>query len=100
MRIRSIDERLHNISTKLITRCGEEQFLATGFFYNSLSPKDPSKKGQWRTIENIWLVTNRHVIVNERDPNPKIIDKLTFHLRAIEDNSCVWVPFFLNHPKF
>ncbi len=90
-----IDDAIHGISTliEVHTQGGSSQ--GTGFFYQELSPKDPSKEGQWRKITELWLVTNRHVLlprVNNAETAPT---QLTFNLRKVSGDKVVWDPIVL-----
>ena len=76
-----LNDTLHRISTIIRTTTPQSISISgTGFFFNRLSPKK-GKGRQWRTVEGMWLVTNRHVLIpreNEREIAPSSI---TFHLR-------------------
>lgn len=92
-----VDDVIHGISTliRVQTVTGAES-QGTGFFYQQLSPSDPTKDGQWREIENAWLITNRHVLL-PRSPNGESIPiSLTFHLRKITNGSISWEPITLD----
>lgn len=91
-----IDMRLHGISTLLQLTCDKRQLLGTGFFYQELAPKDPSQKEQWRVVESIWIVTNRHILLPKIDEKEIIPDSFTFNLRKIVNHGVVWEPVILN----
>jgi hypothetical protein len=90
----TVDQRLHCISTLILSEWTTAQSGATGFFYQQLSPPDPelekSSKGQgyWRAIEGLWIVTNRHVLIHEG----QLAVSITFHHRKITPNGFEWVP--------
>jgi Trypsin-like peptidase domain len=105
----NINEDFQRISTPVITISIEKDgaqerkvpSLGTGFFYQALSPKDPAKNDpQWRAIQKVWLVTNRHVLLPKK--NGREIDpaSVTFHLRRIKGNSLVWEPITLSRDEF
>lgn len=91
----SLDNRIHGLTTLIITNRSGNENQGSGFFYQQLEQKDPLKKdeGQWRKIENLWLVTNRHVaLLKDKRGNEYLPDKFTFHLRKVEGGNIVWEP--------
>ncbi len=91
----NIDDIIHGISTLIEVHAQGGSSQGTGLFYQELSPKDPSKEGQWREITELWLVTNRHVLlprVNNAETTPT---QLTFNLRKESGNKVVWDPIVL-----
>ena len=62
----STDDRLHCISTIILSTWTSSQASGSGFFFQELASRDPQKEkageGEWRRIEQVWLVTNRHVL--------------------------------------
>jgi len=91
----NIDDIIHGISTLIEVHAQGGSSKGTGLFYQELSPKDPSKEGQWREITELWLVTNRHVLlprVNNAETTPT---QLTFNLRKESGNKVVWDPIVL-----
>jgi len=91
-----IDDRLHGISTLLITISQGNQIQGTGFFYQELGPKDPNKEAQWRDIKKIWIVTNRHILLPKVNGNELLPDNFIFHMRKIVKEGIVWDPFVLD----
>lgn len=80
----SIDERLHGISTLISCTWADEGCSGSGFFFKKLENKGPkeendSKAGYVR-IDEFFLVTNRHVLVNERN---ELATSMTFHHRKM-----------------
>lgn len=84
------DEKINGISTLIVTICPECQSQGTGFFYQEIAPKDPAKKEEWREIKNVWLVTNRHVVLPTINGKELIPNSVTFHIRRIKNNLPVW----------
>jgi hypothetical protein len=88
----TVDQKLHCISTLILSTWTSAQSSATGFFFQQLSPPNPetenSAKGGWRKVEGIWLVTNRHVLIHEG----QLAASITFHHRKITANGFEWVP--------
>ena len=90
-----IDDAIHGISTLIEVRAQSVSSQGTGFFYQELSLKDPGKEGQWREITELWLVTNRHVLlprVYNAETKPT---RLTFNLRKVSGDKVVWDPIVL-----
>lgn len=88
----TVDQKLHCISTLILSAWRNIQSSATGFFFQQLAPADPDKEktgeGYWRSIEGFWLVTNRHVLINDG----QLATSITFHHRKLTSNGFEWVP--------
>ena len=56
--------------------------------------KRKTGEGYWRKIENTWLVTNRHVLVDE----DALASSITFHVRKM-DNGFKWHAITLTHDE-
>ena len=95
-----VDDVFHGISTLVISVMPDGQNQGTGFFYQQLAPKDPTKEGQWRAIEKTWLVTNRHVVLPKIGAEEKIPETLSFHLRKIQGEHIIWDPIILQKTEF
>jgi hypothetical protein len=63
----------------------------TGFFYQQFAPPDTDNP-EWRKVEKLWLVSNRHVIFPKAGEQELVPSSLTFHLRRIDNNALVWEP--------
>lgn len=73
---------------------GAQSSSGTGFFFQVLAPPDPSKTGpQWRAVQALFVITNRHVVSPERFGS---LQKLTFFLRRSNANTVDWVPIELS----
>jgi len=90
-----IDDKIHGISTFIVAVCPTCQSQGTGFFYQELAPKDPTKKEEWRAVKNVWLVTNKHVILPTQQNEEIIPNAVIFHIRRIDNNRPVWEPIEL-----
>jgi S1-C subfamily serine protease len=92
----TVGERLHCISTLIQSTWTSIQSSASGFFFQQLAPADLEKtksgQGQWRMVEGLWLVTNRHVVIQER----QLASSITFRHRKIGANGFEWVPITLS----
>ncbi len=96
----NIDDTFHGISTLIQAECQEIQSFGSGFFYQELAEKDPSKTGYgWREIMETWLVTNRHVLLPKIDEKECIPERITFHMRAIEGENVAWDPIEIATPE-
>jgi len=91
-----VDDAIHGISTLIQVQTASGTSQGTGFFYQQLAPKDPSKEGQWRAIEDAWLITNRHVLLPQPATGSLLPTSLTFHLRKVVNGSVVWEPITLD----
>ncbi len=90
-----VDDVFHGISTLIISVIPGGQSQGTGFFYQQLAPKDSTKEGQWRTIEKLWLVTNRHVVLSKTGSDEIVPETFSFHLRKIQSGRIAWDPIVL-----
>lgn len=96
----SINDDFQLISTRVVVATEAGQFLGTGFFYQQLGAKDPEKEYQWRAIENLWLVTNRHVALPRVGDEERVPLSLSFFLRRENpDHSLAWHPITLDRAK-
>ena len=88
----SINDALHNISAIIVTEAPGVSGQGTGFFYSRLAPTE--KDGpQWRQIEDMWVVTNRHEIVPRPYDSEIAPSKVTLNLRQFDDsNRLFWDP--------
>ena len=78
----NLDDTLHRISTLIHTETAQFGTQGSGFFYSRLAPGDGDRP-QWRTIEDMWLVTNRHVVIPKSQNVEYAPTKLTFGLRQL-----------------
>jgi len=81
-----IDDRLHGISTIIETSEGQ----ATGFYFQVLAEKK-KEEAEWRAVEELWLVTNRHVVLTKVEGKETFVDSLSFGLRKVEGSMMKWV---------
>ena len=88
----NLNETLHRISTIVQTESGPLRFQGTGFFYSRLAPGEGDGP-QWRTIEDMWLVTNRHVLIPRKGEQESSPTRVTFYLRRFSDSGVFnWDP--------
>ena len=80
----TLDDQLHGLSTLILSSWPNVSSGASGFFFQQLEHPDPEKQktgeGYWRAIEQLWLVTNRHVLVSQDNT---LAESLTFHVRKL-----------------
>ena len=77
-------------------------------FYTELSKEAPTpeKNGnEWRKVENMWLITNRHVAfprITQADGTvvESIPDTFIYNMRREKDGKIEWVPIVLNKDEF
>lgn len=91
-----IDDQIHGISTLIHSSYSFGSSQGTGFFYQQLAPKDPTKDAQWRAVTNTYLVTNRHVVLGRQNGDEYIPTSFTFHLRKRDGEAINWEPITLN----
>lgn len=76
------DTFFQTVTTLLITKYNNATIQGTGFFVAVEKDGD----------QNIWVVTNRHMVlpvIDDEEVNP---DKLIFHLRKKETEGLSWMP--------
>ena len=91
----NLDDTFHTISTLIKTINGEIELQGSGFFYQEYGEKNP-KQPEWVAIKEIWLVSNRHIILPVINEKESIPDKLIFNLRKIEHDQVKWIPVELS----
>ena len=81
------DELVHGMTTMISVSLGNACYHGSGFFYHQYTEKPVKTEGTVKIYEmkDIWLVTNRHVVLGT-DPE-RIPDELTFKFRRIINNS-------------
>ncbi len=92
----NVDDALNLISTMIQTNTSVGASQGTGFYYSRLEPKDGDGP-QWRTIEDMWLVTNRHVLIPRDGDNEIPPSNVTFYLRRLDAAGVLtWEPVTLS----
>lgn len=93
----SVDERLHGISTLICCSWPEKSCSGSGFFYKIMEEggggKDNVQKPGYVRIDQLYLVTNRHVLVNDRN---ELATSVTFHHRKLTTQGYEWLPITLS----
>lgn len=84
-----VDKQLLYVTTLITSEWNGIGYSASGFFFKYNEPALADGH-----LGNYWLVTNRHVIYAESEPDKKhhLMDKLTFRIRGEEaaTNKLVW----------
>lgn len=92
----NVNDTLNLISTMIKTNTPDSTSQGTGFYYSRLGPKDGGGP-QWREIEDMWLVTNRHVLIPMNGDNEILPSNVTFHLRRLDAAGVLaWDPVTLS----
>lgn len=94
------DDTLYSMTTIIEIECGSFRVSGSGFFYNLLSEKDIEKGSQWREIEGMWLVTNRHVALPKINETEMIPDIFTFNFRQKINGKIEWFPVSLKKDEY
>jgi hypothetical protein len=89
-----IDDRIHSLTTIIDVTLDEGAVSrGTAFFFHVLAPRDPTKETELRQIHELWLVTNRHVLL----PSETCPKSATFHLRTVDNSrEITWLPITLD----
>ena len=91
-----INDTLNLISTIVVTNSPLGTSQGTGFYFSRLGPKD-GEGPQWRPIEDMWLVTNRHVIIPKKNEEEYPPATFTFYLRKSQPPGVLkWDPIVLS----
>ena len=81
----NLDDTLNYISTIVLTNTQYHSSQGTGFYYSRLAPRDGDRP-QYRRIEDMWIVTNRHVLIPKVEDREIPPSKVTFSLRRINES--------------
>ena len=89
------NDTLHSISTIIETNTTQFSSQGSGFYYSRLAARDGDSP-QWRAVEDMWLVTNRHVVIPRKDKVEFPPEKFTFFLRKLGPSGALnWDPVIL-----
>lgn len=95
----SLDLRLLGATTiiKVASSNGNRKH-GTGFYYINTDLDDSKMENGWRTVDDIWLITNKHVVFDNHESTSLIFpESLTFALREVINNKIEW--FFIELDK-
>jgi hypothetical protein len=81
------DDLVHGMTTMISVRLGNDCYHGSGFFYHEYGEEPVKTEGTMKVYEmkDIWLVTNRHVVLGTHPE--RVPDELTFKFRRIINNS-------------
>lgn len=91
-----MQDKIHLISTMLTVTYQAHEINGTGFLYQKLGEAKEREDGKWRTIEEMWLVTNRHIILPEINETEVFPDVVIFYQRKQIENKILWDEFILD----
>lgn len=92
----SANEVFQRISTLVKSETPAGTNTGTGFFYQQMGSKKPGDQPQWVKIENLWLITNRHVLIPEFNGKEIFPTSFTFYMRRVEKGELKWEPITLD----
>ena len=80
----NLNDKFNMMTTRIeVHSHGGDLFQGSGFFYMGLAP--PEGPGpQWRTIQETWVVTNRHVLLPRVDGREITPRKVTLYLHSVD----------------
>ena len=91
----NLNDTLNYISTIIQIDTQSYSTQGTGFHYSRLGPKD-GEGPQWRTIEGMWIVTNRHVLIPKEGAREVSPSRIIFNLRRLNESGLMcWEPVSL-----
>ena len=92
----SLNDAFHILTTPVVSSYPAGKSQGTGFFYHRLEPADPNKKGPHRrAAANVWLITNRHILLPRINGAERLPSSFTFHLRRVVGQGLKWEPVVL-----
>ena len=91
----NLNDTLNFISTIIETKTAHFSAQGSGFYYSRLAAKDGDGP-QWRAVEDVWLVTNRHVVIPKKEGVEFLPTGFTFCLRKLDQSGALnWDPVIL-----
>lgn len=103
-----LDDTLNLITTPVTVNLGDQEGIRTGtaFHYQRMAPPEDGDKDkpQWRTMTDIYLVTNRHVAfpkVRKDGHEVEVIpNAFSFGLRRMDGDAVDWETVSYNKQEF
>ena len=86
-----VNDQFHQMTTRIVVLAGSGRSRGSGFFYQTLGPK---KEDGHRMVEELWVVTNRHVLLpKDGNGNETRPSQMAFFLRGTDpsSNQVSWV---------
>ena len=92
-----LDSKLNHMTTLIVTETPIQRVQGSGFFYSVSDRPDPDgPKYQWVRMD-LWLVTNRHVVMPKVNDVETIPTAITVHLRRWDASGRPgWAPIVLS----
>ena len=92
----NLNDTLNLISTIIQTETTHFATQGSGFYYSRLAPGDGDGP-QWRAVEDMWLVTNRHVVIPKNQGTEIPPTSFAFCLRKSGPSGALhWDPVVLS----
>ena len=92
----NLNDTLNLISTIIETETPHSNTQGSGFYYSRLAPGD-GEGPQWRAVEDMWLFTNRHVVIPRNQGTEVPPTSFTFSLRKFGPSGALfWDPVVLS----
>ncbi len=85
---------LRGISTLITVDTPSIQTQGTGFFYQEPGSANLAEDEEWP--DQLYVVTNRHVVLPEVEGSEVLPSSFTFYLRRLEDGEVEWAPVVLD----
>lgn len=79
-----LNDRFNQMTTAIEVQACGQTIQGTGFFYGKLSPKTENGL-QWQRIEEMWVATNRHVLLPEISGTEVSPETVILHLRRFNE---------------
>ena len=93
-----LNDKFNQMTTRIEVQAPGIGFsTGSGFFYSSLAPSEGAEP-QWRTVEEVFVVTNRHVLlprINNGEVAPQNVS-LYFHGIDKSTNKLKWIKMSLD----
>ncbi|MDE0006977.1 MAG: hypothetical protein OXS50_01730, partial [Gammaproteobacteria bacterium] len=82
---RKLDDRFHQMTTRVVVGAGDGISQGTGFFYQVLGK---AQENGHRRVEEMWVVTNRHVLLPKSEGGDEQLPSVVeFYLRGVDPDS-------------
>jgi len=97
----NLDDKLHTLTTLVYATTPNGFTQGSAFFYQRLGRKEPAATDglAWQQIENMWIVTNRHVVLPKIHGQETAPDSFTVQLRVVTETGLAWEPLVLSREQ-
>ena len=94
-RAMDLNDKFNLMTTKIEVEAHGRVRQGTGFFYGSLGPKK-GEGPQWRRVDEMWVATNRHVLLPTISGKERVPEKIILYLRRINERGTMeWIDIAL-----